>query len=614
LTLRVRLSLILSALLALSIGVTGAVLIYESWSHARQEVTAKQQLFAATRAFALRDNFEILEGELERLSLLPQIDFNDDDPQPEAELLENAHRNSVLYNTAVLLLSASGECVRSVPDRPEFRSQKFGDRPWFRAAAEAQHGPAFRVTDEPLIGRTLKIIQPIQRKRRFAGALVGLIALDQENLLTSALANAPLAGMEAVLVDSTGHVIYPPDRYMAAPSSDWSRAIDHAAKGETGTVSGYAAGEESLFAFAPVEASTGFAVVFRWPWWQLNQELRHQVVALLGILVFGVVFAGVAGLLLSVLLTRPLESLAEKARRIERGEPAPRDQTSRPRSDELGALERTFDQMERAIQRRDLALREGAALLEERVADRTRELKAAQEALVETERFAAMGKTSAAIAHEVKNTLNGLGMAVELILADPANAQRVGRLRTQVVAEITRLRDVIDSLLSFSASPRITQAKEDLTQVARRALDLLGSAIADRGAEVTIDAPPELELYCDGHKIQGVVLNLVKNAVEAGHRVHVQVCAPAPGEEAVVEVADDGPGLSDEARAHLFEPFFTTKPNGTGLGLPTSLRFVEAHGGSLEVGASVAGGALFRVRLPRGGTGPAEARPQGGAA
>jgi signal transduction histidine kinase len=68
--------------------------------------------------------------------------------------------------------------------------------------------------------------------------------------------------------------------------------------------------------------------------------------------------------------------------------------------------------------------------------------------------------------------------------------------------------------------------------------------------------------------------------------------------EAVVEVADDGPGLSVEAREHLFEPFFTTKPNGTGLGLPTSQRFVEAHGGHIEVDRAPQGGALFRVRLP----------------
>jgi len=84
------------------------------------------------------------------------------------------------------------------------------------------------------------------------------------------------------------------------------------------------------------------------------------------------------------------------------------------------------------------------------------------------------------------------------------------------------------------------------------------------------------------------------------------VRATATELEAVIEVADDGPGLSSEARQHLFEPFFTTKPNGTGLGLPTSLRYVEAHGGTLEAAPSAAGGALFRMRLPR--RAPREAR------
>jgi signal transduction histidine kinase len=92
------------------------------------------------------------------------------------------------------------------------------------------------------------------------------------------------------------------------------------------------------------------------------------------------------------------------------------------------------------------------------------------------------------------------------------------------------------------------------------------------------------------------MVNLIKNAVEAGRAVTVAVAARDG--EATIEVSDDGPGLSKEARAHLFEPFFTTKPNGTGLGLPTSRRFVEAHGGAIEAGTAALGGALFRVRLP----------------
>jgi len=188
-------------------------------------------------------------------------------------------------------------------------------------------------------------------------------------------------------------------------------------------------------------------------------------------------------------------------------------------------------------------------------------------------------------------------MAVDLIAQDPSNQARVARLRPQVVGEIARLRDVVDSLLSFSRSPRLDRAPADLIAVVARSRELLAELAADRGATVTVTAPAELIARCDGHKIQGVVVNLIKNAIEAGERVAVTV--GAAGGEAIIEVTDDGPGLSTEARAHLFEPFFTTKPNGTGLGLSTSLRFVEAHAGAIEAGVSPElGGALFRVRLP----------------
>jgi signal transduction histidine kinase len=252
--------------------------------------------------------------------------------------------------------------------------------------------------------------------------------------------------------------------------------------------------------------------------------------------------------------------------------------------------------MEQAIQRRDQELRDAAGLLEQRVRDRTQELVATQAALVDAERFAAMGKTSAAIAHELKNALNGLGMAVELIAQDPQNSARLARLRPQVLGEIARLRDVVDSLLSFSRSPRITCAPADLTAVIGRAADAMADLVADRGGALRVEAPPALPVWCDAHKIQGVMVNLIKNAVEAGHAV--TVTAAARDGEAIIEVADDGPGLSAAAREHLFEPFFTTKPNGTGLGLPTSQRFVEAHGGRIEVDRAPQGGALFRVRLP----------------
>jgi len=148
--------------------------------------------------------------------------------------------------------------------------------------------------------------------------------------------------------------------------------------------------------------------------------------------------------------------------------------------------------------------------------------------------------------------------------------------------------------------------------VAARATEAVADLIADRGVALTVHAPPTLPARCDAHKIQGVLVNLIKNAVEAGHTVAVTV-GMLDG-EAALEVADDGPGLSQEAREHLFEPFFTTKPNGTGLGLPTSRRFVEAHGGTIDVAQSDLGGALFRVRLPLDARPEADAGAIGGEA
>jgi signal transduction histidine kinase len=162
---------------------------------------------------------------------------------------------------------------------------------------------------------------------------------------------------------------------------------------------------------------------------------------------------------------------------------------------------------------------------------------------------------------------------------------------------------VVDSLLSFSRLPRIDRAPSDLAPILHHVKEQLADQIADRGADLQIQTPEALPFVCDAHKIHGVLVNLVKNAVEAGRAVRVR--ARREGQALELEVADDGPGLSPEARAHLFEPFFTTKPNGTGLGLPTSRRYVEAHRGTIEVLADPElGGALVRVRLPSDTEGP----------
>jgi signal transduction histidine kinase len=588
----------LSSLLVLSIGLGGGTAIYQSARSMRRELTTEYQLFAENRAFALRDNFEILQDELARLAAQPTGDAEGATEPTMDELLAGTE-SSVLYNTAVMLLDVDGTCLRSVPESAGYRGQRFGDRAWFKAARDVPARPLFRTADEPGLGRTLKIVQPLRRVGRFAGALVGVISFAGDNVIAPSLQENLPPETDAMLVDESAEIIFPTDRARAAEGSDWGRAIELAAAGGSGTMTGQAHGQEALFAFSPVKGGTRFAVVFSWPWHTLTGNLKQQAYTLAGFLLFGLLLAGLASIALSAYLSRPLQVLADGATRIARGERGPGAQMPRASgTEEVAALAAAFERMETSIQKRDQELRDAAGLLEQRVVDRTRELTVAQQALVEAERFAAMGKTSAAIAHELKNTLNGLGMAVELIVQEPTNTGRVARLHPQVTRELARLRDVVDSLLSFSRQPRIERARADLADVVRGAGELLADLVAERGGDVRIDAPETLPAMCDAHKIQGVVVNLVKNAVEAGKTVRVR--AAAAGSDAVIEVEDDGPGLSAAAREHLFEPFFTTKPNGTGLGLPTSRRYVEAHGGTIEGGTSVAlGGARFRVILPR---------------
>jgi len=145
------------------------------------------------------------------------------------------------------------------------------------------------------------------------------------------------------------------------------------------------------------------------------------------------------------------------------------------------------------------------------LAERTNELEATQEALVDAERFAAMGKASAAIAHELKNALNGLGMCVELVLSDPAVGASVARIRSQIRRELMRLRDITESLLTFARTPRLERVHSDLHAIIAHALEMLDDQVQESGTRVELEftgggAP--LELMCDGLKIEGVLINL----------------------------------------------------------------------------------------------------------
>ena len=230
--------------------------------------------------------------------------------------------------------------------------------------------------------------------------------------------------------------------------------------------------------------------------------------------------------------------------------------------------------------------------------------------------LAAMGKTTAAIAHEVKNSLNGISVAVDLLAGGRVPASAAAQVHAQARSEIARLRGVADDLTLFAAPPRLEMGDADVAELCRRAAASVVDLAHDCGVSLSLDVGGEGEpalVRGDAHKLLGALQNVVRNGVEAmgpgafGEALgtppplrdrRLEVSLRREPRQVVVEVADRGPGIPPEVRERLFEPFVTTKRAGTGLGLAIARRVVEAHGGTVEALDREDGGALFRLALP----------------
>lgn len=207
-------------------------------------------------------------------------------------------------------------------------------------------------------------------------------------------------------------------------------------------------------------------------------------------------------------------------------------------------------------------------------------------------RLAEIGRMTAAIAHEIRNPLTGISSAAQLIQSSPDLAQDFGKV---IEEEAMKLNSLCSEFLEFAKPLRVVCEAALLSGPIRRVADLVGKDFEKKGVELKLEIPAlEPTIYMDVRRIEQVLHNLIRNSGEA--------CKPG-GKTTVrafrwgFEVEDNGSGIDEAAQAQLFLPFFTTKANGTGLGLSTAMKIVEAHGGSITVDSATGRGTLFRVRL-----------------
>jgi signal transduction histidine kinase len=279
------------------------------------------------------------------------------------------------------------------------------------------------------------------------------------------------------------------------------------------------------------------------------------------------VMAGIGALAAVLALTfwlarrifRPVARLAEAAARLGRGDLEARIPIET--RDEVGVLAQTLDETRIALKARD-------------------------------ERMQMM---LAGIAHEVRNPLGGLelyaGLLREALAGQPERLDEIARIDR----EVGHLKVVVNEFLEFArrAPPR-------LEPLALRTLleEVRELTAAPGGAQVTVDAAPDLTVCADAGQLRRALLNLARNAVAAARGGHVQLAAHRAADTVHIEVRDDGPGVPAELRDKIFTPFFTTREKGTGLGLAFVREIVREHGSEIAVGDAPGGGSIFSFVLP----------------
>ena len=231
----------------------------------------------------------------------------------------------------------------------------------------------------------------------------------------------------------------------------------------------------------------------------------------------------------------------------------------------------------------------------------TTELEVKNRELARKNRLADLGQMASHVAHEVRNNLVPVSLYLSLLRRRIAEDVGSVEVLNKVETGFRALDTMVNDLLNFTAErdPHIDPVQ--LHDLVQDVCDSLAPQLSAQHIETVTRVPQDTIIQADRDMLRRAILNLTLNALDAmpdGGQLVVTSVAGSRGIE--LEIADSGPGLSDEARHRAFEPFFTTKRTGTGLGLAIVYRVAEAHGGAVTAMNCPEGGAAFTMRFPQG--------------
>ena len=221
------------------------------------------------------------------------------------------------------------------------------------------------------------------------------------------------------------------------------------------------------------------------------------------------------------------------------------------------------------------------------------------------DRYTEIARLAGGLAHEIKNPLSTIRLNMELLGEDfqePQNQRERRALRKidVVQRECQRLEDLLDDFLNFAKVRQLHREPTNLNDQIQRLLDFFRPKAEEADIEIIAYLASDLPtVLIDREVLHGALLNLVLNAqqaIDGGGQLVARTYPTADG--VALDLIDTGCGIEPAARAKIFDAFFSTKSGGSGLGLPTTKKIIEAHGGSISVQSEPGRGTQFTIKLP----------------
>jgi two-component system NtrC family sensor kinase len=332
------------------------------------------------------------------------------------------------------------------------------------------------------------------------------------------------------------------------------------------------------------------------------QMLAYDVLAM-------VTIAVLIWLFIRRMVDRPLKRLQEGTERLSKGDLG--YQIELPSQDQIGDLASSFNSMSVQLRGANEELVSWTRTLEDRVEQKTRELRRAYDEVLHVETMSSLGKMAAVVAHEINNPLSGILTYSKLlkkwVSSDEAGREKKGealQCLDLITAESRRCGDLVKNLLSFSRQSPMNVQPTDINQVVQQCVLLLRHNLDHSAIELNLTLGEGLpRLQCDPSQIEQVLLAVIVNAMDAmsrGGNLWLETRLPEGGSWIAITVRDDGGGIAPEMLPKIFEPFVTTKEygHGTGLGLAVSRSIIERHSGKISLQSEPGKGTTVTITLP----------------